>query len=128
MSTELLQPDVLPLQRLNYINHDWSVWSWVNSRDHKRIGVMYLLTITFLFFLGSVPAILIRLELLTPAPNLVSREIYNRLFTMHGVTMVFFFLVPSIPASLGNFLLPMMIGARDLAFPRMNLASYYLFL
>jgi len=127
MSENIVQPE-LPLQRLNYINHDWSVWSWINSRDHKRIGVMYLLTITFLFFLGSLPAILIRLELLTPAPNLVTREIYNRLFTMHGVTMVFFFLVPSIPTSLGNFLLPMMIGARDLAFPRMNLASYYLFL
>jgi len=123
-----IEDEVRPLRRLNYINHDWSVWSWVASKDHKRIGVMYLLTITFLFFLGSIPAILLRLELLTPTSDLVTHETYNRLFTMHGVVMVFFFLIPSIPTTLGNFLIPMMIGARDLAFPRMNLASYYVFL
>ncbi len=117
-----------PPRRLNYINHDWSVASWLWPKDHKRIGVMYLVTITFLFFLGSMPAILIRLELLTPKAHLVTHDIYNRLFTMHGVTMVFFFLIPSIPTTFGNILLPMMIGARDLAFPKLNLASYYVFL
>ncbi|CAN5423022.1 cytochrome c oxidase subunit I [soil metagenome] len=128
MSDALPNIESQPLQRLNYINHDWSVMSWICSKDHKRIGLMYLITITFFFFLGSVPAILIRLQLLTPAGVLVTHETYNRLFTMHGVTMVWFFLIPSIPVTFGNILLPMMIGARDLAFPRMNLASYYIFL
>jgi cytochrome c oxidase subunit 1 len=83
-------------------------------------------TITLFFFIGGAFATLIRVELLTPQGDLVSSDIYNRLFTMHGIMMIFFFLIPSIPATLGNFLIPMMIGARDLAFPRINLLSWYL--
>jgi cytochrome c oxidase subunit 1 len=100
--------------------------SWLLTKDHKRIGLLYLATVTLFFFLGGAFATLIRLELLTPQGDLVSSETYNKLFTMHGVAMVFFFLIPAIPGSLGNFFLPLMIGARDLAFPRINLLSWYL--
>src|SRR6185295_7403525 len=96
-------------------------------RDHKRIALLYLASITLFFFLGGAFAVLIRLELLTPKGDLVQPETYNILFTMHGIIMIFFFLIPSIPAVLGNFLVPLMIGARDLAFPRLNLLSWYAF-
>ena len=96
--------------------------------DHKRIALLYLLSITFFFFIGGFFALLIRLELLTPAGDLVQADTYNKLFTMHGQVMVFFFLIPSIPAVLGNFLVPLMIGAKDLAFPRINLLSWYLYI
>jgi cytochrome c oxidase subunit 1 len=98
------------------------------TTDHKRIAWLYLLSVTFFFFIGGFFATLLRIELLTPQGDLVQAETYNKLFTMHGVTMVFFFLIPSIPAVLGNFLIPLMIGARDLAFPRINLASWYLYI
>jgi cytochrome c oxidase subunit 1 len=113
-------------EQLNYLNNSYGIKSWLLTKDHKRIGILYLATITLFFVIGSVFAGLIRLELLTPAGDLVSSETYNKLFTMHGVIMIFFFLVPSIPATLGNFLMPMMIGARDLAFPKINLLSWYL--
>ena len=113
-------------ERENYLNTTYGIKSWLLTKDHKRIGLLYLGTITFFFFLGGIFATLIRIELLTPAGDLVSSETYNKLFTLHGVMMVFFFLIPSIPATLGNFFLPMMIGARDLAFPRINLLSWYL--
>jgi len=113
-------------QRETYLNASYGIKSWLLTRDHKRIALLYLATITLFFFIGGVFATLIRLELLTPRGNLVSSDTYNKLFTMHGVVMVFFFLIPSIPATLGNFFLPMMIGARDLAFPRLNLLSWYL--
>jgi cytochrome c oxidase subunit I len=112
----------------DYLNNDYSVRSWLLTRDHKRIGILYLLGVTVFFFLGSIPAILFRLELLTPLGDLVQAETYNKLFTMHGTVMVFFFLIPVIPGVLGNFVLPLMIGAEDLAFPRWNLASWYLFM
>ena len=99
------------------------MWSWLLTTDHKRIALLYLISITFFFFIGGFFALLIRLELLTPAGDLVQADTYNKLFTMHGMVMVFFFLIPSIPAVLGNFLVPLMIGARDLAFPRI-IASY----
>ena len=102
--------------------------SWLMTTDHKRIGILYLISITFFFFIGALAAALVRAELLTPKSDLFAKDIYNRLFTMHGTTMVWFFLIPSIPAVLGNFLLPLMIGARDLAFPRLNLASWYVFM
>ena len=86
------------------------------------------MSITVFFFIGGAAATLIRMELITPAGDLVSAETYNKLFTMHGVIMVWFFLIPSIPSTLGNFLVPLMIGARDLAFPRLNLASWYLYI
>jgi len=115
------------LYREHYLNVSYGVKSWLLTRDHKRIALLYLMSITLFFFLGGAFAVLIRLELLTPVGDLVQAETYNRLFTMHGVVMVFFFLIPSIPAVLGNFLVPLMIGARDLAFPRLNLLSWYIY-
>ncbi len=112
----------------NYLNANYSIWSWFLTKDHKRIAILYLIAITLFFFVGGAAAVLFRLELMTPQGDLVISENYNKLFTLHGIIMVFFFLVPSIPAVLGNFLLPLMIGARDLAFPRLNLASWYVFM
>ena len=115
-------------RRLHYLNVSYGIKSWLFTTDHKRIAWLYLLSATFFFFIGGLFATLLRLELLTPHGDLVQAETYNKLFTMHGVIMVFFFLIPSIPAVLGNFLIPIMIGARDLAFPRLNLASWYIFI
>src|SRR5438552_11417455 len=116
------------VERENYLNKHYGVGSWLFTTDHKRIALLYLLSITFFFFIGGFFALLIRLELLTPAGDLVQADTYNKLFTMHGMVMVFFFLIPSIPAVLGNFLVPLMIGAKDLAFPRINLLSWYLYI
>jgi cytochrome c oxidase subunit 1 len=102
--------------------------SWLLTTDHKRIALLYFASITFFFLVGGFAATLIRFELLTPGPTLGSPDFYNRLFTMHGVIMVWFFLIPSIPTTMGNFMIPLMIGAKDLAFPRLNLASWYLFI
>ncbi len=113
-------------QRENYLTAGHGLKSWLLTKDHKRIALLYFFTITVFFFLGGVFASLIRIELITPEGDLVSSDTYNKLFSMHGIIMVFFFLVPSIPATLGNFFLPIMVGARDLAFPRINLLSWYL--
>ena len=120
--------DSVPEHRLHYLNASYGLKSWLLTTDHKRIAWLYLISVTFFFFIGGFFATLLRIELLTPQGDLVQAETYNKLFTMHGVTMVFFFLIPSIPAVLGNFLIPLMIGARDLAFPRINLASWYLYI
>jgi cytochrome c oxidase subunit I len=112
----------------HYLNDGYGIRSWLLTRDHKRIALLYLAAVTFFFFVGGSFAVVIRLDLATPAGDLVSDETYNKLFTMHGVMMVFFFLIPVIPAVLGNFLVPIMIGARDLAFPRLNLASWYIYI
>ena len=112
----------------NYLNNGYGLKSWLLTKDHKRIAILYLLSITGMFFVGGFFAMLIRLELLTPAGDLVSSDTYNKLYTMHGITMVFFFLIPSVPAVLGNFLIPLMVGAKDLAFPRINLLSWYLYI
>src|SRR5436305_13924996 len=112
----------------HYINTDYSWRSWLFTLDHKRIAILFLVSITFMFFIGGLGALIVRLNLLSPNGALVRPQTYNRMFSMHGVVMVFFFLVPVIPAVLGNFLLPMMLGARDLAFPRVNLASWYVYL
>ncbi len=114
-------------KRTHYLNIAYGVKSWLFTKDHKRIALLYLGSISLFFFIGGVFATLIRLELLTPQGDMFQSETYNKLFTMHGVIMVFFFLIPSVPAVLGNFLVPLMIGARDLAFPRLNLASWYLY-
>ncbi|HEY9013254.1 MAG TPA: cytochrome c oxidase subunit I [Devosia sp.] len=111
-----------------YFAQGMGIKAWLLSTDHKRIAWLYLVSLTAFFLLGGAAATLIRLELATPAGDLVSDDIYNRLFTMHGIVMVWFFLIPSIPATLGNFLLPLMLGAKDLAFPRLNLASWYVFI
>ncbi len=109
----------------SYLTHEYGVKSWLLTQDHKRIALLYLAAISFFFFLGGIFATVIRLELLTPPGDLVSSQTYNKLFTLHGVIMVFLFLIPSIPATLGNFLVPLMIGAKDLAFPKLNLLSWY---
>lgn len=111
-----------------YLNERFSIGSWLLTKDHKRIAVMFMISITIMFAVGGSAAVIMRLQLLTPHSTLVEAETYNKLFTLHGIVMVFFFLVPSIPATLGNFLVPLMIGARDLAFPRINLLSWYLFI
>ncbi len=110
----------------NYLTHGRGVMSWLVTLDHKRIGVMYLVGILASYLLGGVIALLIRLELFFPEKVFLSEDKYNELFTLHGAIMTFLFIIPSIPASLGNFLLPVMLGAKDVAFPRMNLASFYL--
>ncbi len=112
----------------NYLMAGYGWRSWFLTTDHKRIAILYMLSITFFFAIGAFFALLIRLELLTPAGDFVSSATYNRLFTMHGIIMVWFFLIPSIPSVLGNFLIPLMIGADDLSFPRLNLASWYIFM
>jgi cytochrome c oxidase subunit 1 len=103
------------------------VKSWLLTTDHKRIALLYLFSITLMFLLGGIFAGLIRLELLTPDGDVFQSETYNKLFTMHGIVMVFFFLIPAIPAVLGNFLVPIMIGAKDLALSRINLLSWYIY-
>lgn len=104
------------------------VKSWLLTVDHKRIAILYLLSINFFFLLGGAAASAVRLELVTPQGDLMTSDVYNRMFTLHGIIMVFFFLIPVIPAVLGNFLVPLMVGARDLAFPRINLLSWYLYM
>jgi len=126
MSTALQDPRTT--ESPNYLNAEYGWKSWLLTTDHKRIAILYLISISVMFILGGIFAMLIRLELLTPQGDLVNSDTYNKLFTMHGVVMIFFFLIPSIPATLGNFLIPMMIGAKDLAFPRINLLSWYLYI
>ena len=113
---------------VNYLNATHGIASWLLTKDHKRIAILYLVSITLFFALGGLFAGIVRLELLTPQSDLLEPETYNKMFTLHGVVMVFFFLVPSIPAVLGNWLMPVMIGAKDLAFPRINLISWYLYI
>jgi cytochrome c oxidase subunit 1 len=113
---------------VNYLNADYGIKSWLLTKDHKRIAILYLASVTFFFAIGGAYAAAIRIELLTPAGDLVQSDTYNKLFTHHGIMMVFFFLIPAIPGVLGNFLVPMMIGAKDLAFPKINLLSWYIFM
>ncbi len=114
----------------HYLNATYGsgIRSWLLTTDHKRIAMLYLASVTVFFFIGGVLATMIRIHLLTPTGALVTPETYNKLFTMHGVAMIFFFLIPSIPAVLGNFLIPLMIGAKDLAFPKVNLLSWYIYI
>jgi cytochrome c oxidase subunit I len=121
-SEDAIQP------RVHYLNVDYGIKSWLLTTDHKRIAWLYLMSITFFFAIGGVAATLMRLNLLEPQGLLVEPETYNKLFSTHGIVMIFLFLVPSIPAVLGNFLIPMMLGARDVAFPRLNLLSWYVFM
>jgi cytochrome c oxidase subunit 1 len=114
--------------RVHYLNADYGIRSWLLTTDHKRIALLYLGSITLMFFVGGAMAVLMRMHLIDPAGALVQPDTYNKLFTMHGIIMIFFFLVPSIPAVMGNFLVPMMIGAKDLAFPKINLLSWYLYI
>ena len=111
----------------NYLEEESTLLSWLFTTDHKRIGLLYLFSILVYFAIAAVAAGLMRIELITPQGDLVTSETYNKLFTIHGTLMVWFFLIPSIPAVLGNFVIPLMIGARDVAFPKLNLLSWYLF-
>lgn len=109
----------------NYLNHEKGLWSWLTTLDHKRIGVMYMITVLFFFFLGGVFAILMRLELFSHGETIVQAQVYNQFMTFHGAIMVFMVVIPGIPAFLGNFVLPLHLGAKDVAFPRVNLMSWY---
>jgi cytochrome c oxidase subunit 1 len=111
----------------NYLNTPKGLKSWLTTVDHKRIGIMYLAGILFFFFIGGILALLIRIEMLTPKQTIMTAETYNQVFTLHGAIMVFLFIIPSVPAALGNFVLPLMLGAKDVAFPRLNLLSYYIY-
>src|ERR1700756_1754118 len=126
-TTQLHVPESEKMPREHYLNATYGLRSWLLTTDHKRIAILYLISVTFFFFVGGIFASLIRIHLLTPNGYLVTPETYNKLFTMHGVAMIFFFLIPSIPAVMGNFLIPLMIGAKDLAFPKINLLSWYIY-
>src|SRR5499427_2624705 len=123
----MVMSETIKEARHSYLDAPYGLKSWLLTRDHKRIAMLYLISITIFFALGGMFAAGVRLELLTPKGDIWSPDLYNKLFTMHGVIMVFFFLVPSIPATLGNFLVPIMVGTKDLAFPRINLLSWYLY-
>lgn len=115
------------MTELNYLNAKKGLMSWLFTLDHKRIGVMYLIFICIAFSLGGLFAVLLRLELIAPGQTFFTAKQYNQLFTLHGAVMTFLFIIPSIPASLGNFFLPVMLGAKDVAFPKLNLASLYIY-
>jgi cytochrome c oxidase subunit 1 len=126
MSTATLEPRVHTPR--NYLNADYGWKSWLFTLDHKRIALLYMVSVTIFFIIGGSFAVLMRIHLVEPQGALVQPETYNKLFTLHGVVMIFFFLIPSIPAVLGNFLVPLMVGARDLAFPKLNLLSWYVYI
>ncbi len=121
-----------PADGKNYLNENTSLWDWMSTVDHKRIGLMYLAGSLFFFMIGGLIALLLRLVLLTPQHTMfgitIDAEGYNRLFTLHGAIMVFLFIIPAIPGSLTNFVLPLMLGAKDVAFPKLNLASFYIYM
>ncbi len=110
----------------NFLTHEKGIISWITTLDHKRIGVMYLMCVLGAFLLGGLAALLVRAELWTPGPTLIDADTYNQAFTVHGAIMVFLVIIPGIPAALGNIVLPLMLGAKDVAFPRLNLSSWYL--
>src|SRR5262245_1438703 len=117
-----------PLPQPNYISTPKGLKSWLLTLDHKRIGLLYFTAVMTAFFLGGIFAMLVRIEHLTGTPTIFSNpDTYNRVFSLHGVIMVFLFIIPSIPAAIGNFVLPLMLGAKDVAFPRLNLMSWYIY-
>src|ERR1700722_11631724 len=113
---------------VDYLHTTKGIWSWIYTLDHKRIGIMYLVAVTTMFIFAGIMALLVRTELLFPGRTIMDPDTYNHIFTIHGVVMVFLFIIPAIPASLGNFVLPIMLGAKDVAFPRLNLLSYYIYI
>ena len=112
----------------NYLTYSSGIWSWLFTLDHKRIGLMYLMSVLGSFFIGGIMALLVRTQLLVPEGLIMDQDQYNQVFTLHGAIMVFLVIIPSVPAALGNFVLPIMLGAKDVAFPRLNLFSYWLWL
>jgi len=125
--SQLADNDKPVMPAVHYLNADRGVRSWLLTLDHKRIGIMYLVSVLFAFLLGGIFAMAIRLELTTPEPTIMGANTYNRMFTLHGVVMIFLFMIPAIPGVFGNFCLPLMLGAKDVAFPRLNLLSLYLY-
>ena len=123
----LPDPATARVPKRNFLADETGLMSWLLTQDHKRIAILYLISITFFFFIGGAMAGMIRLELLTPQSDLMAADTYNKVFSMHGIVMIFLFLVPSVPATLGNFLIPIMIGAKDLALPKINLLSWYIY-
>ncbi len=111
----------------NYLGASRGIMSWVVTLDHKRIGILYLVPVLTFFCVAGILALVLRAELMFPGKQFMNADTYNKVFTLHGVMMVFLFIIPSVPASLGNFVLPIMLGAKDVAFPRLNLASYYIY-
>lgn len=109
----------------NYLNHEKGLWSWLTTLDHKRIGILYFIAVMTFFFFGGIFAMLLRLELFSVGKSIMTAAEYNRTMTLHGAIMVFMVIIPGIPAFLGNFVLPLHIGAKDVAFPRLNLLSWY---
>ncbi len=112
----------------HYLNHEKTIWSWLSTVDHKRIGIMYAISVAIFFLIAGVLALLVRMELLGPGETIMGPDAYNQVFTLHAVMMVFLFIIPAVPGFLGNFALPIQIGAKDVAFPRLNLASWYIFM
>src|SRR4029077_17153796 len=112
---------------VHYLNADRGVWSWLTTVDHKRIGIMYFVSVLLAFLLGGIFAMLLRIEHLTPEPTIMGANTYNRMFTLHGVVMIFMFMIPALPGSFGTYVLPLMLGARDVPFPKLNLLSLYLY-
>jgi len=112
----------------NYLTYSRGIWSWLFTLDHKRIGLMYLMSVLGSFFIGGIMALLVRTQLLVPEGLIMDQDQYNQVFTLHGAIMVFLVIIPSVPAALGNFVLPIMLGAKDVAFPRLNLFSYWLWM
>src|SRR5215813_7688436 len=112
----------------SYLNDGTTIRSWLLTHDHKRIGIMYLVSTILGLFLGGIFAMVLRLELLTPGPTIIEALTYNRMFTLHGLIMIFVFMIPVIPGVFGNFFLPIMLGAKDVAFPKWNLTSWYIYM
>ncbi|SHK59719.1 cytochrome c oxidase subunit I [Rhodothermus profundi] len=127
MATQTVATAQTAQPEIHYLNHVRGLKSWLLTLDHKRIGLLYLISVIFFFIVGGILAVLIRLELFEPGQTIMSAETYNHVFTLHGAIMIFLFLIPVVPAVLGNFALPIMIGAKDVAFPRLNLASWYIY-
>ncbi len=127
MATQTVATPKAAQPEINYLNHAKGLKSWLLTLDHKRIGLLYLISVVFFFIVGGILALLIRAELFEPGQTLMTAETYNHIFTLHGAIMIFLFLIPAVPAVLGNFALPIMIGAKDVAFPRLNLASWYIY-
>jgi len=122
------EPELTPTEQRekpNYLNWQYGLLSWVLTVDHKRIGLMYLVSVSIFFMFGAIAAGLVRTNLIMPTGAILELDQYNKAFTAHGTIMLFLFLIPVIPGVLGNFLVPMMVGAKDMAFPKLNLMSYY---
>src|SRR5215475_9100177 len=128
ITTAAVPPSGPVFPKKSYLNDGTTIRSWLLTVDHKRIAIMYLVGTTFGLFLGGIFAMVLRLELLTPGPTIIEALTYNRMFTLHGLVMIFLFMIPAIPGVFGNFFLPIMLGAKDVAFPKWNLTSYYVYL